>query len=210
MLDVAGRPFIDWQLERLVAAGLRDVVMCIAHLGEQIRAHVGSGARFGARVVYSEEGPSLLGTAGAIRAALPLLATTFLVTYGDSYLPFDYAEPLQTLETHADCDGVMAIYKNAGRWDASNVRSDGVWVVSYEKGATGPDFDWIDYGATALRRVVIETLQEGERAGLDVLQGDLATRKRLRALVARDRFYEIGSSEGLAELDRHLRAGVRS
>ena len=64
MLPVAGRPFVDWQLERLVAAGLRDVVMCVAHLGEQIRAHVGDGAALGARVVWSEEGATLLGTAG--------------------------------------------------------------------------------------------------------------------------------------------------
>jgi molybdopterin-guanine dinucleotide biosynthesis protein A len=142
LLPVAGRPFVEWQLERLVAAGLRDIVMCIGHLGEQIRAHVGDGARFGARIAWSQEGPKLLGTAGAVRAALPLLARTFLVTYGDSYLPFDYAEPVRKLEAEDDCDGVMAIYRNAGRWDASNVLSDGVWVLRYEKGAKAPDFDW--------------------------------------------------------------------
>src|SRR5262249_5936221 len=90
MLEVAGRPFVEWQIELLARAGFDDVVMCIAHLGDAIRAHVGDGARFGARVQWSEEGPRLLGTAGAIRAALPLLAPTFIVTYGDSYLPFDY------------------------------------------------------------------------------------------------------------------------
>jgi N-acetyl-alpha-D-muramate 1-phosphate uridylyltransferase len=220
MLPVAGRPFVDWLLERLVATGVPDVVMCVAHLGEQIREHVGDGARFGARVVWSEEGPKLMGTAGAIRAALPHLEDTFLVTYGDSYLPFDYAEPLRTLRAHADCDGVMAVFKNAGQWDVSNVMlggappdaAPGSWVLRYEKGAgkTDPAFDHIDYGATAVRRSVIEAIPAGVPAAFDAIQRDLAARKRLRGCLAHERFFEIGSPEGLAELDRHLQKRASS
>jgi MurNAc alpha-1-phosphate uridylyltransferase len=206
MLEVAGRPFVDWQLERLVASGVRDVVMCIAHLGGQIRDHVGDGAHLGARVVWSEEGPALLGTGGALRVALPLLAETFLVTYGDSYLPFDYAEPLRMLDAHTDCDGVMAVFKNEGKWDPSNVVTDGAWVNRYEKRSKDPAFDHIDYGATAVRRdALAAALPPVGHAGFDAVQRDLASRKRLRACVARERFFEIGSPEGLAELDRHLR-----
>jgi len=208
LLEVAGRPFVDWQLERIAAAGLRDVVMCVGHLGEMLRAHVGDGSRYGARVLWSAEGPRLLGTGGAVRAALPLLEPTFLVTYGDSYLPFDYSEPLRQLDSQSDCDGVMAIYRNEGRWDASNVQSDGSWVLRYEKGTVDEALDCIDYGAIALRREVIGALVLGERLGLDVVQSDLARRRRLRAVLARERFYEIGSPEGLAELDRHLRTGA--
>jgi MurNAc alpha-1-phosphate uridylyltransferase len=208
LLEVAGRPFVEWQIERLVASGLTDVVMCVGHLGEQIRAHVGDGARLGARVSWSQEGSSLLGTAGAVRAALALLAPTFLVTYGDSYLPFDYSRPLRELDAFDDCDGVMAIHRNEGRWDASNVLSDGAWVLRYEKGSRDTELDSIDYGATALRRGVIATLPDAEPWGLDAVQADLAKRKRLRAVLARERFYEIGSPEGLAALDRHLRSGA--
>jgi NDP-sugar pyrophosphorylase family protein len=206
LLEVAGRPFIDWQLEKLASCGLGDVVLCVAFLGDEIRGHVGDGARFGVRVRYSDEGPNLLGTAGAIRNALDLLAPTFLVTYGDSYLPFDYAEPLRILERSADCDGVMAVYGNAGAWDASNVVTDGSWVLRYEKGNPDPAFDHIDYGATAVRREVVAALPAGEKIGFDAIQRDLAARKRLRACVARDRFFEIGSPEGLAALDAYLTA----
>jgi N-acetyl-alpha-D-muramate 1-phosphate uridylyltransferase len=205
MLEVAGRPFVDWQLERLAESGVRDVVMCVAHLAEQIEAHVGDGARFGVRVRWAHEGAKLLGTAGAIRAALELLDPVFVVTYGDSYLPFDYSEPVRILSEHTDCDGVMAVFKNAGAWDASNVVTDGEWVTRYEKGQKDPAFDHIDYGATALRRALIAALPAGEPHGLDAIQRDLARQKRLRACVARARFFEIGSPEGLAELDRHLR-----
>lgn len=199
MLEVAGRPFVEWQLERLAACGLTDVVMCVAHLGEQIRAHVGDGSRFGVRIAWVDEGPNLLGTAGAVRNTLPLLAPTFLVTYGDSYLPFDYAEPLRALESHDDCDGVLAVFANAGRWDASNVAiavdaDGGAWVARYEKGTSDPAFDHIDYGAMALRREVIAALPSpGETTGaigLDAVQRDLSQRKRLRACVARERFFE--------------------
>jgi len=212
MLSVAGRPFVDWQLERLAESGFDDVVMCIAHLGEQIRAHVGDGARHGVRVAWAEEGPNLLGTAGALRAALSLLAGEFLVTYGDSYLPFDYGEPLRLLESHDDCDGVMAIFKNDGKWDVSNVKSDGAWVLRYEKGAgaSDPTFDHIDYGAIALRRSVIADLPPGEVLTLDAVQRSLAAASSLRACVARARFFEIGSPEGLAELDSYLRTRASS
>jgi MurNAc alpha-1-phosphate uridylyltransferase len=213
MLPVAGRPFVDWQLERLAACGIRDVVMCIAFLGDQVEAHVKDGARYGLSVQWSHEGPKLLGTGGALRAALPLLEPTFLVTYGDSYLPFDYAGPLRMLESHDDADGVMSVFKNDGQWDASNVEAvidgtGGTWVRRYEKGANDPRLDHIDYGANAFRRSVIAATPEGEAFGLDRVQRELAQRTRLRAYVAHERFYEVGSPSGLAELDRLLRTAA--
>jgi MurNAc alpha-1-phosphate uridylyltransferase len=207
LLEVAGRPFVDWQLEALAKAGYDDVVLCIAHLGEQVVDHVGDGARFGLNVWYADEGETLLGTAGALRAALAQapIAPTFLVTYGDSYLPFDYASPLRLLEAHDDdCDGVMSVYRNEGKWDSSNVKTDGEWIVAYEKGTTDPAFDFIDYGAIALRRAVIAALPAGQALGLDRVQTELARAHRLRAVVAERRFFEIGSPEGLAALDAEL------
>ena len=206
MLEVAGRPFIDWQLELLARSGIRDVVLCIAHLGELIRDHVGDGTRYGLSVRYAVEEPGrLLGTAGALRAAVGLLAPRFLVTYGDSYLRFAYGEPLRLLEQHADCDGVMAIYRNQGSLEPSNVATDGSWVLRYKKNASEPEVDHIDYGATALRREVVEALPPGAVMGLDRVQEALASRRRLRALVVHDRFFEIGSPAGRADLERHLR-----
>ncbi len=206
LLEVAGRPFADWQLEALARDGYDEVVLCIAHLGEQVESYVGDGARFGLTVRYAHEGETLLGTGGALRAALPLLADTFLVTYGDSYLPFDYASPLRLLAAHDDCDGVMSVYRNEGKWDSSNVKTDGTWTLAYEKGTTDPAFDFIDYGAISLRRSVVEAIPAGEATGLDRVQTELARAHRLRAVVAERRFFEIGSPEGLAALDRELDA----
>lgn len=204
LLEVAGRPFADWQLEKLAECKYERVVLCVAHLGERIREHVRDGARWGVAVEYSDEGPELLGTGGALRAAAGLLDDTFLVTYGDSYLPFDYAAPLDALRAHDDCDGVMSVFRNAGKWDASNVRTDGTWILAYEKGTRDPAFDHIDYGAIALRKSVVVGLPEAKRCGLDELQSRLAAARRLRASLAHERFYEIGSPEGLAALEARL------
>jgi N-acetyl-alpha-D-muramate 1-phosphate uridylyltransferase len=208
LLPVGGRPFAAWLLERLAAAGFDEALLCIAHLGEMIRDELGDGRAFGMPVRYADEGPDLLGTAGALRRALPDLAPTFLVTYGDSYLPFDYAAPLADLDAHPGAQGTMAVFKNDDRWDRSNTRIDGDRVVCYEKrardAAPDPAIDHIDYGATALRRESIAALPAGTPIGLDAVQRDLAARGLLRAFAAPRRFFEIGSPEGLADLEAEL------
>jgi MurNAc alpha-1-phosphate uridylyltransferase len=207
LLEVSGRPFAAWLLERLARAGYTDVLLCIAHLGETIRDFVGDGASFGLRVAYADEGPRLLGTAGALRRALDQLEPTFLVTYGDSYLPFDYAAPLRAMNAATDADGVMAVYDNEGRWDASNtaVRWDAngeLWVSRYEKGSTDPTLRYIDYGAMALHRTIIARLPPDTPSGLDAIQHELARTGRLRAHLARERFFEIGSETGLLDFEK--------
>ncbi|MFO0667305.1 MAG: sugar phosphate nucleotidyltransferase [Polyangiaceae bacterium] len=209
LIEVNGTPFLDLLLRRLREAGYDDVVLCIAHLGELIQNFVGDGSRWGLRVRYSNEGPTLRGTGGALRAALPLLDETFLVTYGDSYLPFDYTSPLRTLIDHADCDSVMSVFLNRGAFDASNVRvrrddKGDPWVDVYEKKTKDPAFEYIDYGALALRRSTLENYDESAIWGLESLQNTLSLQGRIRAVIAETRFYEIGTPEGLADFQKYL------
>ena len=207
LLDVAGRPFGARLLERIAACGFREAVLCIGHLGEAIRAAFG-GSFAGVRLLYSDEGAARLGTAGALRHALPHLAETFLVTYGDSFLPFDYAGPLRDLRAHPAALGTMAVYRNADRLDASNAVVSEDRVVRYEKRAAtaprDPEMDHIDYGATALRREVIAPLPAGVALDFSTVQRDLARSGELRAYRATARFFEIGSESGLRDLETHL------
>ncbi len=211
LLPVAGRPFGAWLLDRLAAHGYAEALVCIGHLGGMIRDEFGDGAAYGLRVGYVDEGDRLRGTAGALRLALPLLAPTFLVTYGDSWLPFDYSGPLRDLDAHPEAAGTMAVYSNADAFDASNSEVRGDLVVRYHKRRAGdprdPALDHIDYGATALRREVVEALPEGVVLGLDTLQAELAAAGRLRAIVATERFFEVGSEAGLADLEARLTDG---
>lgn len=208
LLPVAGRPFAHHLLGRLVASGFREVLFCVGHLGGMVREALGDGASFGAHVTYADDGPALLGTAGALRRAVALLPEVFLVTYGDSYLPFDYASPLDDLAAHPEALGTMAVYRNEGAWDVSNTQIEGDRVIRYHKqrreGPLDPSLAYIDYGATALRRSVVEALPEGRSAGLDEVQRDLAKGGKLRAVEAAHRFYEIGSPGGLDALEAYL------
>ena len=91
MLPAGGKPLIAWQVERLAAAGVRDIVVNHSHLGHVIEAGLGDGSAFGVSIAYSHE-PEPLETAGGIAQALPLLGTQpFIVTSGDIYAEFDYA-----------------------------------------------------------------------------------------------------------------------
>jgi NDP-sugar pyrophosphorylase family protein len=209
LLPVAGRPFAAWLLERLAASGFAEAILCIGHLGVEVRAAVGDGRAEGIVVRYVEDGDRLLGTAGALRRALDLLEPTFLVTYGDSYLPFDYFAPLADLRAHGEALGTMAVFKNDDRFDRSNTAIAGDRVARYEKrprdAPPDPTLAYIDYGATALRRDVIEAIPSGEVCDLSGVQRELAAAGRLRAFVAERRFFEIGSAQGLADLEASLR-----
>jgi N-acetyl-alpha-D-muramate 1-phosphate uridylyltransferase len=202
LVEVAGRPFAFWHLELLRSSGFEEVLLCIGHLGERIRSEVGDGANLGLAVRYAEDGESALGTGGALRAAFDRLAPTFVVTYGDSYLPFDYSGPLADLEAHPEASATLAVYRNENRFDRSNVRLSGDRVVVYDKHSGG--FDHIDYGAMALRKDAVAELPRGP-SDLDVFQGALAARGVMRAFLVSERFYEIGSERGLSDLEVHLR-----
>jgi NDP-sugar pyrophosphorylase family protein len=206
LLPIAGRPFLAWQLEALARSGFSRVVLCIGHQGNQIEDFLSTGAAFGVEVTYSKDGERLLGTGGALRRALAfgLLSPTFLVTYGDSYLPFDYGAPLRDLDGHASALGTMSVFQNRGAWDASNCAIRADLVVRYEKGRQDETLTHIDYGALALRAAVLAARPEAVSFGLDELQHDLAKAGQLRAYEATERFYEIGSEAGIRDLEEML------
>ena len=212
LIPVEGRPFIDHQLGHLVAHGVTEVVLSIGYRGEALRAHVGDGARFGLRVVYVDEGTALRGTAGALRLALDegALAERFLVTYGDSYLPVDFGAVYAAFE-RAGTPALMTVFRNEGRWDTSNVIFDGARVTLYDKqrrGRPATDFAFIDYGLAALeRRGVADEVPAGARADLADVYHRLSLRGELAGLEVFERFYEIGSPEGLEDFARRVRPG---
>lgn len=205
MMPVRGRPFVEWQFALLREAGVKDVLLCVGHAGEMVEAYVGDGGRFGMRVCYSREDPaSLMGTGGALVHALPLLAERFLVLYGDSYLPIDYREFTKAF-LESGRPAMMSVYRNDGRWDASNVRLEDGKVIVYDKHAPPGTVDCIDYGLIGLTRGIIEGYRDAPLPlDLAAILGRLVRQGFVAAWTAPRRFYEIGRPEGLAELERHL------
>jgi MurNAc alpha-1-phosphate uridylyltransferase len=92
LLAAAGKRLIEWHLERLAAAGVRDVVVNIAHLAARFPEALGDGARYGLRIEYSREGDVPLETGGGMLHALPLLGKApFIAVNGDIFTDFDFA-----------------------------------------------------------------------------------------------------------------------
>ncbi len=210
LLPVAGQPFAAYQLAWLADSGINDVVYCIGHLGGQIRAFVGDGSGWDVSVRYVDESDQLRGTAGALRLALDsgALEDDFLVLYGDSWLQVDPAAVLQVLREGGE-PALMTVFRNDGRWDASNVVLDGTRVLRYAKGLANPppEMQWIDYGLLAMRRLVIaERVPAGQPFDLAPVCASLATQGLLAGLEVSSRFYEIGSVSGRNELEAVLSA----
>lgn len=211
LLPVAERPFVDWQLAWLAAEGVDRVVYSIGYRGDLVRRHVGDGRRFGLDVDYVDEGDHLLGTAGALRLAADrgVLDATFLVVYGDSYLPIDLTA-VEAEYVNLGLPVLMTVYRDPGRLERPNaVFEDGV-VTRYEKGLVEPppEMRYVDYGLSVWRRDVIETMVPSGAAGdVATLFSILAKTGRLAGYQAHDRFYEVGSVEGLRDLERRLRSG---
>jgi NDP-sugar pyrophosphorylase family protein len=211
LLPVLGRPFIEHQLAWLAGHGVREVLLSIGRLGEQIEQHVGDGSRFGVSVRYVNEGEALIGTAGALRLALDrgALDSEFLLTYGDSYLPIDFAAVADAFRRSGK-PALMTVFENQGRWDTSNVVFDreSETIVLYDKQRTlrpAGDYRYIDYGVSALARSVIEQgVPASGKFDLADVFGPLSQRGELAGLEVSERFYEIGSPAGLADLETFL------
>jgi len=203
LVEVAGKPFAEHQLELLRRNGVTRVVFCVGHMGEKVREALGDGLRQGMRIEYSFDGPKLQGTGGALRNALPLLGEAFLVVYGDTYLECDYAAVERTFLESGKA-GLMTVFRNTGKWDRSNVVYRDGRIVNYDKRNRTPDMEHIDYGLGALRSEVFAPYPVGEPIDLEAVYRGLLARGELAAFEVTHRFYEIGSHEGLEEARNYL------
>jgi len=203
LVPVAGRPFLAHQLEMLHARGIRHVVLCIGFLGEMIQREFGDEA-FGIRLDYSFDGEKLLGTGGAIKRALPKLGEEFFVLYGDSYLPIPYAPVAETFQCSGK-QGLMTVYRNEGKYDASNVVFRDGEIAVYDKKAKLPEMRHIDYGLSLFKAAVFDAYPADEKFDLAEVMGRLVREKQLAGYEVSERFYEMGSPAGLAELENRLK-----
>src|SRR5919112_181423 len=171
MAQVAGKPFLEYQIEMLRAHGLKDLVLCIGHLAHRVQDYFGDGRDWGVRIDYAVE-TELLGTAGAIKNAQTFIAEdAFLVLNGDSYL-------------EADLRGLAGFHRNWRSADPQTVASVAVVAAddtsAYgkvelderacllrfgEKAEAGPG--WINGGIYVLEPAVLDLIPTGVTASLE-------------------------------------------
>jgi NDP-sugar pyrophosphorylase family protein len=204
MIELNGEPFIAHQLRLLSSRSIQRVVVCVGYHGDMIRDFVGDGTQFGLHVEFSFDGPVLLGTAGAIRIALPLLGDKFFVVYGDSYLPCDYSAVGRAF-LRSGKRGLMTVFLNEGKFDASNLEFRDGQIVHYDKENRTAAMHHIDYGLGAFRADVFDELPEGVPCDLTTVYRRLLSASELAAFEVSERFYEIGSLQGIEETSEYLR-----
>lgn len=201
LVAVAGRPFLEHPLALLRESGAGRIVIAVGYRSELIERTLGDGRQLGLQITYAHDGPSLLGTAGAIRGALPVLGEQFLVLYGDTYLRIDY-QRFAAAHRARGLLGSMSVLRNHGQLSRSNAVVRGRLVTAFDKHTPPAGAEWIDYGLLAFQACVFEG--DGPEDLSDVTS-ELANRRELAAFKAKERFYEIGTPEALAETEQFLR-----
>ena len=206
LLPIAGRPFIDHQLDWLASHGVSDLLVCAGYGGDQLQAHVGQGEAWGLTIKFVFEDPNaLLGTGGAVLGAWDHLEDRFMTLYGDSYLPTDCQAVFDAFEQRSE-PAMMTVFFNPEAWDPSNVRIADGKVIFYEKGADPASVDYIDYGMTLFTKDSLNPyLDQARPLDLSRIQGDLVKSGQMAAFEVAERYYEIGKPSGYEELDAYLK-----
>ena len=209
LIPIAGRPFADYQLTWLARQGVTEVVYSVGYKGDLIRSYIKNGESWGLPVVYVDEGERLRGTGGALRLAAEqgILDESFLVLYGDSFLPINFTE-VWTRFRQRNQPALMTVLRNEGRWDTSNAIYHDDQVVVYDKSSHHPrrrEMRFIDYGLSAFQRSVICDLIPLEgKTDLATIFSLLSEQGRLAGIEVAERFYEIGSASGLLDFTRFI------
>jgi MurNAc alpha-1-phosphate uridylyltransferase len=198
MIEICGKPFAHWQAKQLAKGGVKEIVYCLGYKSELIEEYLGDGSQYGLRISYSHDGPRPLGTGGAIVKALPKLGEKFMILYGDSYLPIAYSKVNEKFDGCLK-PALMTVFANNGRFDSSNVEfKDGV-LIQYKKGIASPEMTHIDYGLSCVNRSVFFSHIQSSPLDLAQVFTDLVNQNLVAGYEADERFYEIGSRQGILD-----------
>ena len=202
LLLAGGKPLIVWHLERLVAAGWREVVINHAHLGEQIVATLGDGSAFGLSISYSPEPAGALETAGGIAAALPLLgAQPFLAVNGDIWCDWDFSHARQLARTLDKQDAHLILVDNPPHHPNGDFCLAGDAVLP---AGDGNDRALTYAGIALFRPDFFATVPVGARMKLRPLLDDGIARRKISGERHAGHWVDVGTPARLAELDMAL------
>ena len=195
LIDIAGKPFISRQLNYLSDQGIKDIVICTAHLGEQIKDYIGNGSKYNLKIFYSDDGDQLLGTGGSVKKACLILGENFFILYGDSFLPIDFSL-VEKAFFQEKKPALMTVLKNQDNWDKSNAHFNDK-SVSYNKKNPQKNMNYIDYGLNVVKDSIFKNFPSNKAFDLSDIFEDLSNKNLLAGFEIHDRFYEIGSIKGL-------------
>ncbi|MGN6186004.1 MAG: nucleotidyltransferase family protein [Thermoanaerobaculia bacterium] len=188
MIEVGGRPYLEYVLESFAEKGLNDFVLLTGFKHEVIESHFGDGSSRGYRIAYSRE-LEPLGTGGALREARSLLGDRFILTFGDVLRRFDYDRFVQ--QHIGNC---LAVYPRitSGNSDVA----DGM-VVRFDKHA--PELPYVDAGFSVMQNSTIDLLPDAGACSFEeIVYANLAEHGGLEGEIVDHDFCDIGTPEELA------------
>ncbi len=203
MVEVQGKPFLEYQLDMLKKGGINNIVLCLGHMGEQIERYFVNGRKYGINIQYSFE-DRLLGTAGALKKAEVLLDDIFFTMYGDSYLFLNFSRVKSYFE-YRNKLALMTVNKNYDQYDKSNTVIQGNLVKKFSNKEKTEDMFYIEYGVNIFNKEVLKMIPENQFYSLDDLFTRLIEMGELLAFEVKERFYEIGSPQGLKDFEKYAK-----
>lgn len=208
MIQIAGKPFLEHQIDLFKKNKIFDIVLCTGFLGEQIEKYFGDGKKFGVNIKYSKETESLLDTGGALKNAKKLLEDEFFIIYGDSYLLIDYQEVYNHFKKFNKL-GLMIIYKNYGKIEPSKIIIQGGFIQKFDKeNPNQPGMIYTEYGLNIFKKKVLDLIEKRVFPIGDYFK-KLIEKKELLAYESPKKFYEIGCREGLNETKNLIGANIK-
>jgi len=207
MVPVLGKPYLYYQLDYLKRQGMREAILLIGYLGDQIRDYFGDGSSFGMALDYSVE-KELLGTGGALKLAEDKIHDDFFVIYGDSFLPIDYAGFESSFKS-AGAEGMISVYRDPKGVTTvkGNVAlsSDGR-VTRYDKKTHDPELMYVEAGVLAFRRDALSRISAGQVVSLENdIYPELIHERQLSGFVTTQRFFDIGTESRIRDMEAWLR-----
>lgn len=203
MVEVCGKPFLEHQLDLIKSYGLTDVLILASYLGRQIEEYFGDGRDFGLNIKYSYE-KDPMGTGVALKIAEKMLEESFILLNGDTLLPIDYSKLVERFEDNNKL-GLVVAYSNTEKIAPSNLKIiDSDIVLSYNKNSD-IGMTHLDAGAIVLKKKVLELIPDGCVCSFEKeVFPRLIQAQELFAFKTEQRFYDMGSIEGLKSIEKVL------
>ena len=203
LVDFNGRPFIYYFIKNYVDLGISSFIFCLNYKGKEIQEFIESCKFLNINFEFHYDGCKPLGTAGSIIKIIELLPNNFFITYGDTLLNIDFdllTRKYEQLNTNA----LMTIYKNFNHLDKSNVKKISKYKIFYEKNNHDNEMNYIDYGLSVVNKKIFKKYDPNTVLDLSKIFFDLSIDNQLCGLEVSERFYEIGSINGIFDTKNFL------
>jgi len=204
LISISGRPFVDWQLDLIEKAGIGEVYFLLSHLSERIINHLETKMNSKLKFHYLLDGVEPAGTGGALIRNFAQLPKEFFLMYGDSYLQLDYASVHKSF-VESGADYLMTICKTPENGVAqSNVEFEDGKVKAYSKNHKTPGMHFEDFGLSILKKEVLRSYLGEAKCDLSKITSELASHGRVSAFLVNGKYFEVGSSRGIADIQHYL------